>query len=522
MRYIKATNCKIYCHNRDFYFEISDTLKIFVYFVLINDKEIMKKSTKFIPILLIFVFVMSCGKHEYPTTTSKEAREFYRKGEESRLQLYYLNALNNYLKAFELDSSFALAAMKSAQMYLNFGMEDSGAYYFEKAYQLASQMPDIERLVIEYYWSGFKSNENRMSVLADSLTVLCPRNFDVRIIDAYNKWQNLEYKNARKSFQNILKDYPNYIIAYNNIGYLYAYDGLFKEAVDNLEKYKRHAANQLNPYDSLAEIYIAIGRYYEAIHTLEFLIKNRHDEIIQNEFIGTTIYVRIAFAYRKLGQYRKALDYLQQAEQLFSSNYSISRIYLSRFSIYRELEQVDQMEKVLDSIKSKLIANEFTYQTAVLKIMKNEYDQVLKILDRYKTTDGPKKKSSREILITNAAIEGELNLKTGLYSEAAKQFKLAADTYYDNLNSTDLRIKEYISLGSAADYSAAINGLRQQIKVNPNCPLALIYVSEYYLKSGKKSEALTYISHFLNLWKNADPGTPLLRHAQSILAELNR
>lgn len=482
----------------------------------------MKKTTHFISIFLVFAFVMSCSRHEYPTTNSELTREYYKKGEESRLQLYYRNALNYYLHAFELDSSFALAAMKSAQMYLTFGIEDSGTFYFNKAHQLSDQIPDVERLVIDYYWSEFNSNEKRMSVLADSLTVLCPENFDVRIIDAYTKWRKLQYEDARKSFQKILRDYPNYIIAYNNIGYLYANDGLFKEAVDNLEKYKRYAANQLNPYDSLAEIYIAIGRYYEAIHTLEYLLENRHDDVIQNEFIGTMIYVRIAFAYRKLGQYQKALEYLQQAEQLFSSNYSISRIYLNRFNIYRELEQVDQMEKVLTSLKRKITANEFTYQTAVLHIMKNEYDQVLEILDRYKTTDGPKKKSSREILITNAAIEGELNLKTGLYAEAAEQFKLAADTYFDNLNSTDLRIKEYISLGSAADYSVAINGLRQQIKVNPNCPLALIYASEYYIKSGKKSEALAYISHFLNLWEDADPGTPLLTHARSILAELNQ
>jgi len=482
----------------------------------------MKKTTHFIPIFLLLVFVMSCGRHEYPTTKSEQAREFYKNGEEFRLQLYYRNALNNYLRAFELDTSFALAAMKSAQMYLIFGIEDSGTYYFKKAYQLSSQMPDVERLVIDYHWSEFNSNENRMSALADSLTALCPENFDVRIIDAYNKWRKLRYEDARKSFQKILRDYPNYIIAYNNIGYLYAYDGLFKEAVDNLEKYKRYAANQLNPYDSLAEIYIAIGRYYEAIHTLEYLLKNRHDELVQNEFIGATIYVRIAIAYRKLGQYQKALDYLQQAEQLFSSNYSISRIYLNRFSIYRELEQVDQMEKILNNLKSTITANEFTYQTAMIQIMKNDYNQVLEILDRYKRTDGPMKKSSREILITNAAIEGELNLKTGLYKEAAEQFKLAADTYNDNLNSTELRLKEYISLGSAGDYSAALNGLRQRIKVNPNCPLALIYASEYYMKSGKYSEAQAYINNFLNLWKDADPDTPLLMHARSIQAELSQ
>ena len=482
----------------------------------------MKKHKHLILIFLLLAALVSCSRHEYPTTKSEQAREFYKNGEEYRLQLYFRNALNNYLQAFKLDTTFALAAMKSALMYFNFGIEDSGTYYFNKAYQLSSNLPDVERLVIEYHWSDFNSNEKRVSVIADSLTVLCPENFDVRIIDAQEKWKRLQFEDARKSYQSILRDYPNYIIAYNDIGYLYAYDGLFKEAVSNIEKYKRHAANQLNPYDSLAEIYIAIGRYYEAIRNLEYLIENRHGELAQNEYIGATIYVRIAIAYRKLGQYTNALNYLQKAEHLFNSNYSRSRIYLNRWIIYRELEQTDQMEKTLNTLKSILPCEEFIFQTAVLHITRNEFNQVLNILDTYKTAKTKSGKSSRTILITKAAIEGELNLKTGLYEEAAGQFKLAADTYNDILNSTELRLKEYISLGSTGDYTAAISGLRQRIKVNPNCPKALIYASEYYLKSGKTSEAQAYINHFLNLWKDADPGTLFLRHAQSILAELNQ
>ncbi|MDO9548090.1 MAG: hypothetical protein Q7J65_03885, partial [Candidatus Marinimicrobia bacterium] len=163
----------------------------------------MKNYTYLTLIFLLLVTFLSCGRHEYPTTKSEQARELYKNGEEYRLQLYYRNALINYLHAFELDTTFAMAAMKSALMYLNFGVEDSGTYYFKKAYQLSSQMPDVERLVIEYHWSDFNSNEKRVSALADSLIALCPENFDVRIIDAYEKWRRLRYEDARKSFQKI-------------------------------------------------------------------------------------------------------------------------------------------------------------------------------------------------------------------------------------------------------------------------------------------------------------------------------
>ena len=121
--------------------------------------------------------------------------------------------------------------------------------------------------------------------------------------------------------------------------------------------------------------------------------------------------MRIATAYRKLGQYTNALKYLQKAEHLFSSNYSRSRIYLNRCIIYRELEQTDQMEKTLNTLKSIIPAEEFIFQTAVLHITRNEFNQVLNILDTYKTAKPKPGKSSRAILITKAAIEGELNPK---------------------------------------------------------------------------------------------------------------
>ena len=473
-------------------------------------------------ILIFFLLLASCSRAKYPTTTSDVALDFYKSGEELRLQLYFRNALNHYLAALKIDSTFALAAVQASQMYRNFGDGDSAEYFIKKARNLTPIMPVLERLIIQYYWADFNKKEKQMSLYADSLIALNPENFDVRVISAYECWRKLQFESSRKIFQSILRDYPNYIIAYNNIGYLYAREGLFKEAVSYLEKYKRYAASQLNPYDSLAEIYIAIGRYHEAIRILEYLIESRYDELIQNEYIGSTIITRTAEAYWKLGQYLKALDYLAQAEELYHSKYALQRIYLSRFRIYRDLNQTDQMEQVLDKIMTIIPDNKFTYYNAILHIEKSEFDQVLEILDNYKSTYQTDDASNHGYLITQAAIEGELNLKTGLYSEAADKFKLAADTYNDVLYELGLRTREYISLGLAGNYSEALDGLRKIIKINPNYPLALIYATEYYLKSNKKSEAQAFLNHFLNLWKNADSGSPLLKKARSLNAALSR
>lgn len=486
--------------------------------------KLNRSHMKNLHILIIFVFLLSalcqCGKRDYVTSDSVEALNYYKKGEELRLQLYFNNALKNYLNALNADSNFAMAAFRSALTYYHFGAEDSGKYYFEKALRLTPKISEIEGLIIKYYWAIYHDDKKLETASLDSLLRFYSDNFEVRVINARNKWKNLDFEGARKIYQDILRHNPNYIIAYNDLGYLYARDGLFKESINYLEKYKRYAANQLNPYDSLAEIYIAVGRYYEAIHMLEYIIENRQDELIENEYIGVVIYVRVAEAYKKFGQYQKALKILADAENLYSSNLALTRIALACFNLYKELNQIDRMETVINYVKNINPGDDYSYSDAIINIEKMEFDRVLNILARYKS-ELENHKIDRTKLVKKASIEGELNFKTGLFDEAAEQFKLAADTFSDTLWAADLRLKQYISEGKAGNYTTALNGLRKIIKVNPNCPTALIYAAEFYTKIGKDSEAKAYISHFHKLWINADPGTPLINQANAIARKLN-
>ena len=480
---------------------------------------------KNLQLLIILAFLLSalcqCGRRDYVTSDSVEALNYYKKGEELRLQLYYKNALKNYLCALNADSNFAMAAFRSALAYIHFGTEDSGKYYFEKALRLTPKISEVEGLIIKYYWAIYHDDKELETASFDSLLRFYSNNFEVRVINAQNKWKNLDFEGARKIYQDILRHNPNYIIAYNDLGYLYARDGLFKESINYLEKYMRYAANQLNPYDSLAEIYIAVGRYYEAIHMLENIIANRQAELVENEYIGLSIHRRIAEAYEKLGQYQKALEIIASAEELYSTNYAAVRITKFRFHIFNELDQVDRMEAEIKRIRNLYPGDDYSYQCAILNIEKMEFDDVLKTLAEQTAKIKNQSDVDRYQLVKRAFLEGELNFKTGLFDEAAEQFKLAADTFSDTLWAADLRLKQFISEGKAGNYTIAINGLRKIIKVNPNCPKALIYAAEFYTKIGKESEAKAYISYFHKLWKNADPGTPLINQADAIARKLN-
>ncbi|HCK99312.1 MAG TPA: hypothetical protein DHW42_04310 [Candidatus Marinimicrobia bacterium] len=480
-----------------------------------------KKKQLTLVLFFCICFICQCGRRDNVTTDSKDALVYYKQGEDLLAQLYYKNALKNYLNALEIDSTFAMAALKAGIIYKSFGSQDSARYFFENANKHAPSKSKIESLIIRHNWFGFTDNKVQHIATLDSLVRFYPNNFEVKILLASNKWKNLDFAGARNIYQELLRQNPNYIVAYNNIGYLYAREGLFKEALSYLEKYKRHASNQLNPYDSIAEIYIAIGRYYEVINMLENIIANRQAELIENEYIGLSIYRRIAEAYEKLGQYQKALEIIASAEGLYSTNYAAVRIAQFRFYIFNELDQVDRMETEIKRIRNLYPADDYSYQCAILNIEKMEFDDVLKTLAEMTAKIKNQSDADRYQLVKRASLEGELNYKTGLFNEAAQQFKLAADTFSDTLWASNLRLKQYISEGKAGNYSAAISRLQQIIKVNPNCPHALVNAAEFYLKLNQIGKARAYISHFQNLWKDADLGTPLINQADSIAQKLN-
>ena len=482
----------------------------------------MKHFFKIISLSLL-IFLFTCQKKPSITTQSQEALQYYKNAEELRFKLYYTDALSLYQKAFKIDSCFALAPLRIAQFYMNLGLEDSSNYYINKARAISVKVSDYERLLINRNWAILKGDDKLTNSIMDTLKRKYPNDLEVKVMLANQKWQRLDHDGARLIFQNILKQNPNYLLAYNNIGYLYAQKGFFKEAIKYLEDYKKLAPNQLNPYDSLAEIYLCVGRYYEAIKLLEAAFNSKSEEIAKEDFIGTIIHLHLAEAYKNLGQYNKALSITEEALNNYSTDYAIQSISRFRFiNIFKELNLINEMEMEFICIQGKDDILDLLLR-GLLNIQKMDFRNALETLSalQKKTDEVKDNYSKRRLFILSAYLEGELNFKTGLYNEAAKQFKLAAETYSDTTGSVHLRLMQHLSEGKAGNYNAAITGLNKILMMNPNYAPALLYISKFYLESGKRTEAKSYIQHFINLWENADPDTPFMREAILIQKRLS-
>lgn len=473
-----------------------------------------------IGILLVTLLfpLYNCGRRTEITTASPEALSLYRQAENLRYKLYFNDAKRHYWQALEIDPDFAMAYLRLAYIYQIAGPRDSAKYYLNLAKPLRNSVSNFERLLINHRLAYYNENYSLANTVMDSLVRLYPGAMESRLLLAYHKWQTFDYAGARKIFQDILKQYPNFVSVYNDIGYLYAKEGLFKEALTYLEKYKHYAPNQLNPYDSICEIYLAIGSYQEVIQILENLMQSRADEIDQKEYLGTSIHHRLARAYQRLGQYQKALEILAIADDKYRSHHAKISTAHNRFYLHRDLNQVDQMETVLSQLEAEVPGSEPLFLHSLLNIDKMKINAVLSNIRSLQTAidTATTAEAKRATLSKKTLIEAELNFKIGLYDEAARQYDLAIQTINDTLNTIDIRVRKYISLGNGGDYNQAVTGLKQIIKMNPNYAPALVHLGQFLIKLDRNAEARSYLNHFYNLWQNADADVPLLEKAELV------
>ena len=484
----------------------------------------LKTVRKYLLAAAILLFALSsCEKVPKYTTDSTEALEHLKTGNHHSYELNYTQALRSFQKAIQSDSTFAYAYLQAAEMWGTLGAGDSSMIYLEKAHHHSQNAARFERLYIQYHWAASHNNYELANATMDTLQKQYPNNIDVILSNAYRKWHQLRYDDAIAKFKQVIKLHPDYIVAYNNIGYLYAKKGMFKEGLQYLKKYRELAPHQLNPYDSIAEIYMMLGRYHEAISLLERITENRKDDLRANEYLGAAMQIGLATAYTALGQYQKALQTANHIAVFYDQKCPHPDVCKFRvLQVYRPLEDIANMEKDLQNMLPKSSETDRLAYLCILAIDRNDFSQALQhittIRKRSKSTTQYSKK--RDFLVLLAALEGELNLKSGLYAEAAEQFAQAAVTLSDTSLAFTYRYKQYYACGKAGNYNRAIAGLRKLLGINPNYAEALLAISEFYFESDRETEAKTYLAYFLNLWKEADPHSPMMQRARSLRKRL--
>jgi tetratricopeptide (TPR) repeat protein len=242
------------------------------------------------------------------STTSVAARAAFDEGLVQWENHRFTEALKAWRKAVRDDANFALA-----HLYLSTITPDpvERTEELKKALALKPKASNDEQLVIDWLT---ETNENHLVSAITSMNELLVRYpKDAQLLYRAALWyRNLRQRQrAEAMFNRVLQLDAKFADAFNQLAYLYAYQGKFDQALDAMRQYVALLPHEPNPEDSYAEILQMSGRFEEAI------VHYRAALAIDPKFVSSQ--AGIAATYSLMGDQKRAREEYGSAIQKAAS-----------------------------------------------------------------------------------------------------------------------------------------------------------------------------------------------------------
>lgn len=211
------------------------------------------------------------------TTSSDEAVSEFLAGVEAQQKLYQADAAIHFERAVELDPDFVIAKMFLADTCRENDKERATKLIDEVLATPIDRLTARERLFVERLRALADHRLEDAAALVDAYLDDHPDDPYVLYIKAMRLWNSGELELAERLNRRLIEIEPNWVIAYNQLGYLAMIQGRFVEAEEYFTSYRFVAPDQANPHDSLGELYLIQGRYDEAIESFDRALEIRPD-----------------------------------------------------------------------------------------------------------------------------------------------------------------------------------------------------------------------------------------------------
>ena len=213
------------------------------------------------------------------TTSSPEALAEFQAAVDAEMKLYYDEAREHFRRAYELDPDFQFAKLKySNQVRWEDKDEDLAKQMVEEVLASdTSKLTPRERFFIERARAYHEERPDDAVAILDEYVAKYPNDPYILNAKALRTWHLGELAEAERLYQRLVEISPNWVIAYNQLGYITMMQGRFAEAEESFKSYRFIAPDQANPYDSLGELFMTLGRYDEAEESLEKAIEIKPD-----------------------------------------------------------------------------------------------------------------------------------------------------------------------------------------------------------------------------------------------------
>ncbi len=217
------------------------------------------------------------GGREWSSSSDEAVREFLQ-GLDAEMKVYHDEARIHFAKAVSLDPQFS-AAKAMLALELMVGRDADGTKELVADLRKAdlSGLTPRERFLVRLRLAEFDGDRAESGRLIDEFLASHPDDPWALYYAAGRAMAEENYDRAGELYRRLIKIAPNWVTAYNQLGYMEMRRGNWAEAERMFDTYKFIAPDHANPHDSLGELLALTGRYGEAEREFEEAIAVKLD-----------------------------------------------------------------------------------------------------------------------------------------------------------------------------------------------------------------------------------------------------
>jgi tetratricopeptide (TPR) repeat protein len=305
-------------------------------------------------IAAVAVSIIALPKGPEWTTSSPEALAEFELALQARMKLYYQDAAAHLEKAVELDPGFVMARLMLADASKSSmrGDLDRDALLAPVLDADVQALKPRERFFVERFRAIRDKRMDDADALLKEYLERYPDDPFLLEAAAGNAMHRGDNESAERLYRRLLEVGPNWVIAYNQLGYITMLQGRFAEAEEYFTSYRFIAPDQANPHDSLGELYLILGRLPEAEQSFETAIQ------IKPDFWES--YSHLVLARALLGDHAGAHQAAQELEPVEGCPKSLPA-QLDCVATFLELEMTGRWRDILELAPSACVTDDEPY-----------------------------------------------------------------------------------------------------------------------------------------------------------------
>ncbi len=491
------------------------------------------------------------------TTKNLEAYKFYDIGEKALFSKKWSEAEENFQKAVEIDSNFALALYQLAYINQWFFSQKKADYYIARAVKNIETVPEKERLYIRA--QSIKDYSSRIPVYEEiinkypnekqayfeigdmyfhngpSLKSLPYFEKSLELDPSYENaiqhlgWMYLDIKDYQKYtelYERSLAIYPNDNSYKSAELYSHLYSGKFNVFLDKIRRLEEKDVQFLNTDNALGDAYLLSGNYAES--------RKKYENLILSDETKLTGYIKLRRYHAYRADYKNFIKYSDLILTHFISKNNYRRYVgeLSRrsYALIQIFDRYDEAQILVNEItnlfadKSKNVGLNDLGFGAVFLIDSHKYLKNWKIAKEYDSQFFRNMDSNMQL------DEGLRAKQDGIYADAIDFYNKGLNLafgIFKNQAHYELS-KLYYEVG---DYENAVN-VSDEIKImtHQTAPRSReYYFAKYFLYSGLANFKLknyrlakSNLDIFLKIYEPASENLKYKKMARDAIADMKK